>query len=291
MLVIVGLVTIFAMVFGGFSLAGGKFGIIIKALPFEFMMIGGASLGAYLVGNGGVIAKKGASGFGMAIKGPKWKADDYKDLLCLMYVLSKVMKAKGLIALEAHIENPEESNIFSHFPNIQHDHFAMDLICDTIRMMSMSLEDPHQVEDLIEKQLEKHHHELEHGAGALQAMADGLPAIGIVAAVLGIIKTMGSIDQPPEVLGKMIGGALVGTFLGVFLAYCIVGPIAGRVNQVLAEDHQFYLIIRDSLVAFLHGNAAPVVVEIARGNVPTYIQPSFQTLDEAIQEIPSELTA
>lgn len=291
MLIIVGLALVFGLVFGGFTLAGGKFGIIIKALPFELMMIGGGATGAFVVANSGPVLKKAVGGFGKAFKGAKWKEQDYRDLLCLLYALTKVMKAKGLIALEAHIENPEDSNIFNHFPKIKDDHFAMDLICDTIRMMTMSLEDPHQVEDLIEKQLEKHHNEAHQAATAIQNIADGLPAIGIVAAVLGIVKTMGAIDQPPEVLGRMIGGALVGTFLGVFLAYCMVGPMAAKFNQTLEEEHQYYFCIRDALVAYLHGNAAQICVEIARGNVPTLLQPSFNELDEAIQELPSELTA
>ena len=156
-------------------------------------------------------------------------------------------------------------------------------------MMTMNFEDPHQVEDAMEKLLEKHHHEVEAPAHAIQQMADALPALGIVAAVLGIIKTMGAITEPPAVLGKMIGGALVGTFLGVFLAYGFVGPIAGRLSQVYAEEFLFYQIIRDVFVAHLHGNAAQVSVEIGRGNVPTASQPSFYQLEEAINEIPPEV--
>jgi chemotaxis protein MotA len=162
------------------------------------------------------------------------------------------------------------------------DHFVVDFICDTMRMMTMNLDDPHQVEDAMEKQIEKHHHEALHPAHALQGMADGLPALGIVAAVLGIVKTMGAINEPPEILGLMIGKALVGTFLGVFLAYGIVGPIASRLNGVIEHDAQFYKIIRDVLVAHLHGNAAQVSVEIGRGSVPSSLQPSFTQLEEAL---------
>src|SRR5690348_2408717 len=158
------------------------------------------------------------------------------------------MKSKGVIALESHIENPTESSIFTRFPTVMKDHFAVDFICDTLRMMTMNLEDPHQVEDAMEKQLEKHHHEALHPAHALQNMADALPALGIVAAVLGIVKTMGSINEPPEVLGLMIGKALVGTFLGVLLAYGIVGPLSARINAIIETDAQFYKIIRDVLV-------------------------------------------
>ena len=146
----------------------------------------------------------------------------------------------------------------------------------------MSLEDPHQVEAAMDKQLEKHHHEALGPAGTLQSMADGLPALGIVAAVLGVIKTMGAISEPPEVLGGMIGSALVGTFLGVFLAYGIVGPISVRLKSIVDEETLFYHVIRDVLVAHLHGNAAQISVEIGRGSVPSIAQPTFQELEEAI---------
>src|SRR5258708_25371199 len=196
------------------------------------------------------------------------------------------MKSKGLIALEAHIENPGESSIFKRYPRISKDHFAIDFICDTLRMMTMNLEDPHQVEDAMEKQLEKHHHEALAPSHAMTNLADALPALGIVAAVLGVIKTMGSITEPPEVLGMMIGGALVGTFLGVFLAYGLVGPMAARMKDVIEEEGSFYKIIQGVLVAHLHGNAAQISVEIGRGNVPSAAQPSFLELDEALPAIP-----
>jgi chemotaxis protein MotA len=151
-----------------------------------------------------------------------------------------------------------------------------------MRMMTMNLDDPHQVEDAMEKQLEKHHHEALAPPHAMQNMADGLPALGIVAAVLGIVKTMGSINEPPEVLGLMIGKALVGTFLGVFLAYGIVGPMAARLNGIVENDAQFYKIIRDVLVAHLHGNPAQISVEIGRGSVPSALQPTFLQLEEAL---------
>jgi len=168
------------------------------------------------------------------------------------------------------------------------DHFAIDFICDTIRMMTMSLEDPHQVETSMEKQMEKHHHEALMGAGALQNMADAMPALGIVAAVLGVIKTMSSITEPPEVLGGMIGGALVGTFFGVFVAYGFIGPMATRVKAAVDEEGLFYQVIRDVLVAHLHGNAAQVSVEIGRGSVPSHFQPSFIKLEEAISAAPGD---
>jgi len=234
------------------------------------------------------VVKATLAGFGKVFAGSKWKPADYRDLLSLLFLLTKTMKSKGVIALESHIENPHDSTIFSRFPKINKDHFAVDFICDTLRMMTMNLEDPHQVEDAMEKQLEKHHHEAMAPAGAIQNMADALPALGIVAAVLGVIKTMGAITEPPEVLGEMIGGALVGTFLGVFIAYGLVGPMATRLKEIIEDDSAFYKIIQSVLVAHLHGNAAQISVEIGRGSVPSTAQPSFLELEEALSAIPNE---
>jgi chemotaxis protein MotA len=252
------------------------------------MTIGGAAIAALLIGGSMYSLKKVVGELGKVVSGPKWKTSDYRDLLCLLFLLTKTMKSKGLIALEAHIEKPDESSIFRRFPHISKDQFACSFICDTLRMMTMSLEDPHQVESAMEKQLEKHHHEALGPSSALQTMADGLPALGIVAAVLGVIKTMGAISEPPEVLGRMIGSALVGTFLGVFLAYGIVGPVATRLKAIVDEEALFYHVIRDTLVAHLYGNAAQVSVEIGRGSVPSEAQPTFQELEEALNTIPAD---
>lgn len=285
---IIGIVLLFGLVFGSFLMSGGNMGVIIAAAPHELMAILGAGIAAFLIGNSMPVIKGTLSGFGKVFSGPKWKATDYRDLLSLLFLLTKTMKSKGVIALESHIENPKESSIFSRFPKVMKDHFAVDFICDTLRMMTMNLEDPHQVEDAMEKQLEKHHHEAMGPANALQNLADALPALGIVAAVLGIIKTMGAITEPPEVLGEMIGSALVGTFLGVFMAYGLVGPMATRLKEILEEEASYYKIIQAVLVAHLHGNAAQISVEIGRGSVPSGAQPSFLELEEALSAIPAE---
>jgi chemotaxis protein MotA len=285
---IIGIILLFAMVFGGYVISGGHFAVILEAMPHEMMTIGGAAVAALLLGNSIASVKKTLGEVAKAFAGPKWKTSDYRDLLCLLFLLTKTIKMKGMIALEAHIEKPQESSIFKRYPKIGADHFALDFICDTLRMMTMSLEDPHQVETAMEKQLEKHHHEALVPSHALQTMADGLPALGIVAAVLGVIKTMGSITEPPEILGAMIGGALVGTFLGVFLSYGLVGPIAVRLKGIVDEEAQFYHVIRDILVAHLHGNSAQVSVEIGRGSVPSEAQPSFLELEESLNTIPAE---
>jgi chemotaxis protein MotA len=288
MLQLGGIVVLFVCVFGGYLMTGGSLGVIFEALPHEILTILGAAIAAMVIAGSMYNLKKILGSLGKVISGPVWKPKDYNDLLCLLYLLTKTMKSKGLIALEAHIERPGESSIFKRYPKITKDHFALDFICDTLRMMTMSLEDPHQVEAAMEKQLEKHHHESLVGANALQTMADGLPALGIVAAVLGVIKTMGAISEPPEVLGGMIGSALVGTFLGVFLAYGIVGPMGTRLRAVVDEDALFYHVIRDILVAHLHGNAAQVSVEIGRGSVPSEYQPSFLELENSLNSIPPD---
>ena len=284
---IVGIVVIFVMVFGGYLLAGGKMKIIVKALPFEMMMIGGAAVGAFLISNDPAGVKGALGGIGKVFKGPKWKPADYTDLLCLLFELIRLARANP-VGLEEHIEAPENSAIFGRYPKILHDHEAVDLICDTLRSASMNYNDPNQVEDVLDKRISKHVEHSQHASHALQTMADGLPALGIVAAVLGVIKTMGSIDQPPEVLGKMIGGALVGTFLGVFLAYGLVGPFAAKSAQVAEEDAHFYRLIQEVLVANLHNHATAICIEVGRQNAPHHVRPSFADLEEAIKTIKSE---
>ena len=285
---IIGIVMLFGMVFGSYLLAGGKMEIIMHSLLYELMGILGSGIAAFLIANSLDVIKATLGGFGKIFAGNKWKKQDYKDLLSLLFQLTKTMKSKGVVALESHIEKPKESTIFQKYPKVLKDHFAVDFICDTLRMMTMNLEDPHQVEDAMEKQLEKHHHEAQGGAHALQNMADALPALGIVIAVLGVIKTMGAISEPPEVLGGMIGGALVGTFLGVFLAYGLIGPFATRLKDIVEQDGAYYKIIQSVLVAHLHGNAAQISVEIGRGDIPSVAQPTFAEMEETLNNIGSE---
>ncbi|MCE6952366.1 flagellar motor stator protein MotA [Cereibacter sphaeroides] len=284
---IVGIVVIFVMVFGGYMLAGGKLGIILKAVPFEMIMIGGAAVGAFLLSNDMSAVKQTLKDIGKVFKGPKWKPSDYRDLLCLLFELVRIAKVNP-VGLEEHIENPEDSSVFGRYPRIQHDHEAIELICDTLRAASMNYDDPHQVEEVLDKRMEKARAHALHSSHALQSMADALPALGIVAAVLGVIKTMGSIDQPPEILGKMIGGALVGTFLGVFLAYGIVGPFSVRMRAVVEEDDHFYNLIREVLIANLHNHPANMCIEVGRQNTPHHVRPSFTDLEEALRALKQE---
>jgi len=279
-----GIVIVFVMIFGGYILAGGKMGIILKALPFEMIMIGGAALGAFVISNDVAGIKHTLKDVGKVFKGPKWKSDDYKDLMCLLFALIRIARANP-VALEEHVEGPDTSSIFGNYPKIQGDHEVVALICDTLRSVSMNYDDPHQVEEVLEKRIEATLHHNLHSTHALQSVADGLPALGIVAAVLGVIKTMGSIDQPPEVLGKLIGGALVGTFLGVFLAYGLVGPFALRVKSVIEEDSHFPMLIREILVANLHRHAPNICIEVGRQNTPHHLRPGFSELEEALKNV------
>jgi len=284
MLGLVGIAVILVMVFGGYVLAGGKMGIILKSLPFEMIMIGGAAVGAFLISNDMAAVKHTLKDVGKVFKGPKWKPGDYRDLLCLLFELIRLARANP-VALEEHVESPENSAIIGKYPRIQHDHEAMELICDTLRAASMNYDDPHQVEEVLDKRMEATLHHAMHSSHSLQTVADGLPALGIVAAVLGVIKTMGSIDQPPEVLGKMIGGALVGTFLGVFLAYGLMGPFAARVKSVVEEDIHFYQLIREVLIANLHRHPANICIEVGRQNTPHHVRPGFGDLEEAMRNL------
>jgi chemotaxis protein MotA len=287
MLSVLGIVIIFAMVFGGFILAGGSLGIILKAVPFEMMIIGGSAVGAFLVANGGATVRHVAGDLLKVFKGPHWKPQDYRDLLCLLFELIRLSRHSP-VDVEEHIEAPESSSIFSKYLRIQADTEAVNLICDTLRSASMNYDDPHQVEEVLEKRMETNLHDALHTSHALQTTADALPALGIVAAVLGVIKTMGHIDQPPEILGKMIGGALVGTFLGVFLSYALVGPFSAKLRLTVEEDAHFYQLIREVLVANLYSHAANICIEVGRQNTPAANRPGFSELEQALKSLKQE---
>lgn len=290
MIGIIGIVVVLGMVFGGYLAAGGKMGIILKALPYEMAMIGGAAVGAFLIANDMATVKHTIKDLKKVFKGPAWTHSDYRDLLCLMFELIRLGR-QNAVALEEHIENPAESEIFGRYSKIRADHEAVELICDTLRSAAMNYDDPHQVEEVLDKRLDAHLHHALHTSHALQTVADGLPALGIVAAVLGVIKTMASIDQPPEVLGGLIGGALVGTFLGVFLAYGFVGPFSAKLKSVIEEEHQFYLMIREVLVANLHNHATTLCIEVGRQNAPGHHRPSFGELGEALRALSNPVAA
>lgn len=276
----IGIVVLIVMVFGGFTLAGGSMGPILAALPLEMMMIGGAAIGATLIGNSMHEVKLLGGGLGKVFKGPKYSDQDHIDAISLTSKLMKMLRAEGAVALESHVTEPENSAIFAEYPNLQSDEVIRNLICDplTLMVVSSGTLETSAVEDVIDHAIKSQLHEMHEPEHAIQSLADGFPALGIVAAVLGIIKTMGSIDQPPAVLGKMIGGALVGTFLGVLLAYGFAGPMANRLKQVNAHDAQMYQTIKQVIISSLYGYPQPMVLEAARVGLPPAHRPKLTEL-------------
>ena len=283
---IIGLVILLVMVFGGFAITGGALGPVMEAIPHEMLIIGGAALGALVIGNSMAELKAMGGGLMKVMKGPRYKKQDYLDTIFLVSKLMKMLRTDGPIALEPHVEDPASSAVFGEYPRLLADHTLINLIADTLRLVVVSSGtlDVHAVEEVMDNAIKTHHHEVQGPQTTLQGLADALPALGIVAAVLGVIKTMASIDKPPEVLGQLIGGALVGTFLGVFLAYGIVGPFADKVNAIRNEEHTFYTLIREALVASLHKHTPQLCIEVARRNTPEHMRPSFSEMEEAIRE-------
>ena len=283
MFLVIGSVIVFASVLGGYMAMGGKLGVLWQ--PFEAVIIVGAAVGAFIIGNPKAVIGRTLKGLGHAFKGPKYDKDDYIELLSLLYQIFKTAKSKGMLALETHIENPEDSDLFNEFPVFSADHHVVTFTCDYLRMISLGTENPHEIEALMDEELETHHLELGQAAGAVQSMADALPALGIVAAVLGVIKTMGSITEPPEVLGKLIGGALVGTFLGVFVAYGFVGPIATTLKATYDAEGKYYACIKAGMLAYLAGHAPAICVEFARKALLSDVRPSFYEVEEAVSQL------
>jgi chemotaxis protein MotA len=282
-LAVIGFALVLASVFGSYFLAGGNVAIILHALPIEMSIICGAAAGAFLVSNRTGVVKAAGRGLVRALRGSRWTPDNFRDLLVLLFLIADKMKREGAMSLEADVERPSESVLFNSFPKLLADRHLIEFLCDHVRMATIEDLDVRTAMEAMDADLERHHQEEHEPQRALQTLADGLPAIGIVAAVLGVIKTMGSIDQPTEVLGAMIGGALVGTFLGVLLSYCFVGPLAHRLGQVIEQDSKPYLLARSVLLASVGGTVPQVSVEIARRLTPSTSAPTFAELEEAVR--------
>src|ERR1700709_156297 len=280
-----GLTLLFGCVLGSYLASGGSMEPLIEAVPFEMWTIGGAAMATTLMGNSMHDIKHLLGAFGKMIKGAAFHKPDYVELLSLLYFLVRLASTKGAMALEAHIEKPSESAAFLKFPKILANHHASTIICDYLRMVGMNADDPNQIEDVMARELKKVLVEELHPSHIMQNMADALPALGIVAAVLGVIKTMSHIDQPPAILGAMIGGALTGTFLGILLAYGMAGPFSTRMKGIVEEEAKYLEVIRAVLVTHLHGNAPQVSVESGRKMVPSEHMPTFQELEEAVQAV------
>jgi chemotaxis protein MotA len=285
MFLAIGLAVLLVMVFGGFALTGGSLGPVLAAMPHEMLIIGGAAAGALIIGNSMTGLKAVGAGIGTIAKGPKYRKSDYLDAIFLTAKLMKILKTGGAVELEPHVEDPKSSGVFAEFPKLAADPFFVSLVTDALRLVVVSSGtlNVHAVEDIMNNALKTHHHEAVKPAETLQGLSDALPALGIVAAVLGVVKTMGSIDQPPAVLGGMIGSALVGTFLGVLLSYGIVAPCAGRLKHLIEEDAQIYEVAKQIIVSSLLGNAQPLVIEAARTGIAHHNQPGFSEVFEGLR--------
>ncbi len=285
MISIVGLVLLFGCVFGGFIMAGGHMAPIIKAAPVETFIIGGAALSAMIIGNSMTIIKGTFGGIGKILSGPKFNKQDFLDVIFLVSKIMKLLKAEGAVALESHVESPEASAIFGEYPRLLKDHALIHLITDSIRLLvvSSSAPRPDSIEDVMNLSIKTHHHEALKPAETFASLEGALPALGIVACVLGVVKTMGAIDQPPAILGGLIGGALVGTFLGVFFAYGIVGPMATRLKQIIDDEGQIYHVVKQIIVGTLNGHPIPVVIEAARVGITHDYQPSFSEVFDGLR--------
>jgi len=283
MLLIVGALIVVISVFGGYMASEGHLAVLWQ--PFEAVMIVGAAIGAFVIANPKTVLKHAGKAIGVAMKGSRYSKASYLELLSLLYTTFKLAKSKGMLALEQHVENPQESTLFQQFPNVFKDPTILIFLCDYLRLMTLGTENAHEVEALLDEEIETHHKEHELIASAFQTMADGLPALGIVAAVLGVIKTMGSITEPPEVLGHLIGGALVGTFLGVFLAYGFVAPIATALKNTFEAEVKFLQCIKAGLLAHMQGYAPTVSVEFARKALLSDVRPTFYEVEEATNNV------
>lgn len=279
----IGLIVVYSCVLGGYAAMGGSIAVLWQ--PFEFVIILGAAIGAFIIANPPHIISRAAAAMGQIIKGASLNKPEYLELLTMLYSVFKLAKSKGMLALEQHIEKPHESDLFQKFPKFLHNHHAVDFLCDYMRMMTMGSENPHQMEDLMNEELEIHHHEDHQVVSSIQTMADGTPALGIVAAVLGVIKTMGHINSPPEILGKYIGGALVGTFVGVLVSYGMIGPMAASLGTIYASESKYLQVIKAGLLAYMNGYAPAVAVEFARKSIEANKRPSFYELEEAINSL------
>lgn len=282
---VVGIVVLIAMVFGGFAFTGGNLGPVLHALPHEMLIIGGAGVGSLIIGNSTKELKALGGGLKQVFSGARFKKQDFLECMFLVIKLMKMLRAEGPVALEPHIEAPHDSPIFQDYPRLLRDKTLIHLICDTLRLVVISSGtlEPHAVEEVMDNSIKNHSHHSLKPAESLQSLGDALPALGIVAAVLGVVKTMGSIDKPPEVLGAMIGSALVGTFLGVLLAYGLVGPFANRAKQVIEADLAIYQTVKQIIIASLYNHPMPLVIEAARSGIEHSNQPSFSEIFEGMR--------
>ena len=278
MFAIIGIVVVFGAIVGGYLMEHGNIRVLLQ--PAELIIIGGAGIGTVLVANPLHILKKIAGGIPGVFTGSKFTKQRYLESLKMMYDLLNKARKEGLVALESDVEDPEKSPIFSKSPGFTKDHHVRDFVCDTLRMAVTGGIEPFDMDQMMETDMDVHHHNETQPVAALSTMADSLPGLGIVAAVLGVVITMGALGGPPEEIGKKVAAALVGTFLGILLCYGFVGPIAANLAKLADEEHAFYQVMRVLILAFLKGISPIMAVEIGRRAIPGHVRPSFQELEQ-----------
>jgi len=281
MFVIIGIVIVIAGVMGGYLMEHGNLKVLMQ--PAELVIIGGAAIGTVLIANPLHILKAIAGGVAGVFGGSKFGKEKYLETLKMMYELFTRARKEGLMALEADSDDPEKSPVFSKYPKFLKDHHALAFVCDTIRMASGGGVEPFDVDQMMELDMDVHHHDSAQPIAALSTMADALPGLGIVAAVLGVVITMGSLGGPPEEIGHKVAAALVGTFLGILLCYGFIGPIAGNMTKSSEDEHAFYHVLRVVMVSFMKGTPPTVAVEFARRAIPGHVRPTFQEVEKSIK--------
>jgi chemotaxis protein MotA len=289
MFFIIGSVVVIISVVGGYVANGGHLGVLWQ--PFEFIIIVGAAGGGFIIANRKPVLSGAGKAVGALLKGEKYDKQAYLELLSLLYAVFKMAKTKGALALEQHVEKPDESTFFAQYPKFNADHHAVIFLCDYLRLLTLGTDNHHEMESLMDEEIETHHEESAAISSAIQTIADALPALGIVAAVLGVIHTMGSITEPPEVLGHLIGGALVGTFCGILLAYGFAAPMAGAVKARFDAEAKYYVCMKAGILAYMQGYAPAVAVEFARKALNSDVRPSFYEVESACEAGPTPLAA
>jgi chemotaxis protein MotA len=283
MFVLIGWLVVLGCVFGVFIIHGGNMAVILHALPWEMITIGGATLGAFLANNQMKVVKATMKGLGSCFKGSKYTKARYMELMALLFDILQKARKEGLMAIEKDVESPHESDIFKKYPAVGNDHHVVEFTTDYLRMMVSGNLNAHEIESLMDSEIDTHHHEEHAAVAALQRVAGGLPAFGIVAAVLGVVNTMGSVGQPPAVLGGMIGSALVGTFLGILLAYAFAEPLAGLLEQKVEEGGKELQCIKTTLLASMQGYNPATAIEFGRKVLYSTERPSFSELESHVK--------
>jgi len=284
MKLIFGLLFGIGCIFGGYVIAGGKMGPILIALPVKMMIIMGGALGAFFINNEPKVLKGALAGIGRAMKSSKYTKARYMELLALLYDILQKARKEGLMAIESDVENPQDSALFQKYPAIAADHHTVEFITDYLRMMVSGNLNAHEIESIMDSEIEAHHNEGHVVVAAYARLAGALPAFGIVAAVMGVIQTMGSVTEPPEVLGAKIGAALLGAFLGIFLGYAIFEPLSGTLEQKLDEDTKELQCIKTALLASMQGYPPMTAIEFGRKVLYSAERPSFLELEGHVKQ-------